>query len=89
MTASIVIVGGGPRGSGLLERILANAEAGSGGRKKAAILAGACEALIAALYIDGGIEAAKRFIDCYWAEAFSALSADMRDAKTAPPTASV
>ncbi len=63
--------------------ILANAEAGSGGRKKSAILAGACEAVIAALYIDGGMEAAKRFIDCYWAEAFSALSADMRDAKTA------
>jgi ribonuclease-3 len=62
--------------------ILANAEAGSGGRKKAAILAGACEAVIAALYIDGGMEAARRFIDCYWADAFSELSADMRDAKT-------
>lgn len=63
--------------------ILANSEAGSGGRKKSAILAGACEAVIAALYIDGGLEAAKRFIDCYWADAVSALSADMRDAKTA------
>jgi ribonuclease-3 len=63
--------------------ILANAEAGSGGRKKAAILAGACEAVIAALYLDGGMEAARRFIDCYWAEAFSELNADMRDAKTA------
>ena len=63
--------------------ILANAEAGSGGRKKTAILAGACEAVIAALYLDGGMEAARRFIDCYWADAFSELSADMRDAKTA------
>ena len=63
--------------------ILANAEAGSGGRKKVAILAGACEAVIAALYIDGGMDAARRFIDCYWASAFSELSADMRDAKTA------
>jgi ribonuclease-3 len=63
--------------------ILANAEAGSGGRKKGAILAGACEAVIAALYIDGGMEAARRFVDCYWSEAFSELSADMRDAKTA------
>src|SRR5579863_8978489 len=63
--------------------ILANAEAGSGGRKKSAILAGACEALIAALYIDGGMEAARRFIDCYWADAFAELNADMRDAKTA------
>ena len=62
--------------------ILANSEAGSGGRKKVAILAGACEAVIAALYIDGGMEAAERFIDCYWAESFAALVADMRDPKT-------
>lgn len=63
--------------------ILANSEAGSGGRKKSAILAGACEAIIAALYLDGGMEAATRFIDCYWADSFSALNADMRDPKTA------
>jgi ribonuclease-3 len=63
--------------------ILANAEAGSGGRQKSAILAGACEAVIAALYVDGGIEAARRFIDCYWNGAFAELNADMRDAKTA------
>ena len=62
--------------------ILANSEANSGGRRKAAILAGACEAVIAALYEDGGVTAARRFIACYWAEAFSALSHDMRDAKT-------
>jgi ribonuclease-3 len=63
--------------------ILANAEASSGGRKKAAILAGVCEAVIAALYLDGGMEAARRFVECYWAEAYSELSADMRDSKTA------
>lgn len=63
--------------------ILANAEAGSGGRKKGAILAGACEAVIAALYLDGGFETARRFIECYWADAFALLMADMRDAKTA------
>jgi ribonuclease-3 len=62
--------------------ILANAEAGSGGRKKGAILAGTCEAVIAALYLDGGMEAAHRFIDCYWAESFAELNADMRDPKT-------
>jgi ribonuclease-3 len=62
--------------------ILANAEAGSGGRTKSAILAGACEAIIAALYIDGGMDAARRFIDCYWNSAFAELNADMRDAKT-------
>ena len=62
--------------------ILAKAEAGSGGRRKGAILAGACEALIAALYLDGGFEAARSFIERYWAEAYDSLGADMRDPKT-------
>jgi ribonuclease III len=63
--------------------VLANSEAGSGGRKKAVILAGACEAITAALYLDGGLAAARGFIDRYWCEAISALNEDMRDAKTA------
>lgn len=63
--------------------VLASSEAGSGGRTKSAILAGACEAVIAALYLDGGMDAARRFIECYWADQFAALSADMRDPKTA------
>lgn len=62
--------------------ILANSEAGSGGRRKGAILAGACEAVIAALYQDGGMDAARRFVACYWADAFATLGNDMRDAKT-------
>lgn len=63
--------------------VLANSEHLSGGRSKSAILAGACEALIAALYLDGGMDAARRFIERYWIEAFSELDRDMRDAKTA------
>jgi ribonuclease-3 len=63
--------------------ILANSESSSGGRRKAAILAGVCEAVIAALYQDGGMEAARRFVECYWTEAFGSLDRDMRDAKTA------
>jgi ribonuclease-3 len=62
--------------------ILANSESMSGGRRKAAILAGACEAVIAALYLDGGMEAARQFVECYWGDAFGALDRDMRDAKT-------
>jgi ribonuclease-3 len=62
--------------------ILANSESSSGGRRKAAILAGACEAVIAALYQDGGMEAARRFVDCYWTDVFATINADMRDAKT-------
>ena len=69
--------------AGLADRIiLASAEAGSGGLHKAAILAGACEAVIAALYLDGGMKAARRCVDCYWAAAFAALGSDMRDPKT-------
>ena len=63
--------------------ILASSESSSGGRRKAAILAGVCEAVIAALYQDGGIDAARRFVECYWTEAFGSLDRDMRDAKTA------
>jgi ribonuclease-3 len=63
--------------------ILANSETASGGRKKAVILAGACEAVIAALYLDGGMNAARAFIEHCWAKAFETLGDDMRDAKTA------
>jgi ribonuclease-3 len=62
--------------------ILAASESNSGGRRKGAILAGACEAVIAALYLDGGMDAARRFVECYWSHAFGALNRDMRDAKT-------
>jgi ribonuclease-3 len=63
--------------------ILANSEVVSGGRKKAAILAGACEAVIAALYLDGGFDVARDFILHNWEEQFAGLGRDMRDAKTA------
>jgi len=58
-------------------------EAGTGGRQKAAILAGACEAVIAALYLDGGLEAARAFILYYWKDALASFPGEMRDAKTA------
>jgi ribonuclease-3 len=63
--------------------VLAASEAASGGRRKSAILAGVCEAVIAALYLDGGYDVARGFIERYWDEAFAKLGADMRDAKTA------
>jgi ribonuclease-3 len=63
--------------------IMASSESSSGGRQKSAILAGACEAVIAALYLDGGMEAAKAFILRYWDAAFASFAPEMRDAKTA------
>ena len=52
--------------------ILAQSEAGSGGRAQARrSWRGACEAVIAALYLDGGMDAARAFIERYWADAFA------------------
>jgi ribonuclease-3 len=62
--------------------VLAANEAASGGRRKVAILAGVCEAVIAALYLDGGLEPARAFIERYWAAQLASLGDDMRDPKT-------
>jgi ribonuclease III len=43
--------------------LLGRGEEQSGGRKKPALLANALEAVIAALYLDGGLDAAKAFIE--------------------------
>ena len=61
---------------------MAKSEAASGGRRKTIVLAGVCEAIIAALYLDGGYEVARAFIERYWQPAFARLSDEMRDAKT-------
>ena len=55
----------------------------SGAKPNAQIMADACEAVIAALYLDGGLDAARAFIGRYWSEQVAALGDDMRDAKTA------
>ncbi len=46
--------------------LLSSAEDRQGGREKTSILGNACEALLAAIYLDGGYEAAKRFYDTHW-----------------------
>lgn len=63
--------------------ILAPSEERSGGRRKAAILGDACEAVIAALYLDGGIEAARKFVTKYWQPLMSEVTGDLRDPKNA------
>ncbi len=62
--------------------ILAEAEEGTGGREKTAILGDACEALIAALYLDGGFKAAHGFFDRFWGARVTTLEAVPRDPKT-------
>ena len=42
--------------------ILGRGEEKTGGRRKQALLADTCEALIAAIYLDGGLEPARQFI---------------------------
>jgi len=62
--------------------ILSPAEESSGGRGKEAILADVCESVIAALYLDAGIDVARAFVNRFWGDAFDAKEAP-RDAKTA------
>ncbi len=45
---------------------LSASEAGGGGRDNPSILADCCEAVIASLYLDGGLPAATGFIHKYW-----------------------
>jgi ribonuclease-3 len=42
--------------------LLGRGEEKTGGRQKQALLADGCEAVIAAVYLDGGVEAARNFI---------------------------
>ncbi|MGF1625205.1 MAG: ribonuclease III [Alphaproteobacteria bacterium] len=47
------------------------------------VLADCCEAVIAALYLDGGLEAARRFVETWWEPLLTADLAPPRDPKTA------
>lgn len=62
--------------------ILSPSEETQGGRAKEAILADACEAVIAALYLDAGFEASRDFVTKFWGDAFESNGAAPRDAKT-------
>lgn len=62
--------------------ILSPGESDSGGRENEAILSDACEAVIAALYLDGGLEPARRFIRTAMAEAIDIHTKPPQDPKT-------
>jgi ribonuclease III len=61
---------------------LSRGEADGGGRENEAILADVCEAVIAAIYHDGGIAAARDFIERHWRGRLQSVSAPPQDAKT-------
>lgn len=67
---------------GLWEHLVLTRSEAAGGRARGPIVGSACEAVIAALYLDGGMEAARAFIEHWWEPMFADLGADIRDAKT-------
>ena len=63
--------------------VMSASEARGGGRENPANLADACEALIGALWLDGGLEAAAAFVARHWAGRIAALESPPVDAKSA------
>lgn len=58
-------------------------EASSGGRRKTAILADVCEAVVGAAFLDGGWPAARALVERFWGERMLAAAKATRDPKTA------
>ncbi|KFI33265.1 ribonuclease [Haematobacter missouriensis] len=61
---------------------LGRSEMMSGGRRKEALLGDAMEAVIAALYLDAGLEATRSIVLSLWGDRIDRVDADARDAKT-------
>lgn len=61
---------------------LGRSEMLSGGRRKDALLGDALEAVIAAVYLDGGFEAAKALVLRLWGKRITTVETDARDPKT-------
>ena len=63
--------------------ILGDGEANAGGRDKPAILSDICEALIGAVFLDGGFAEASAVIETAWSERMRQPSRPLQDPKTA------
>ncbi len=61
---------------------LGSSEANAGGRTRPAILADVCEALIGAVYLDGGFAAAAAMVERLWQVRMQKKAPPLRDAKT-------
>jgi ribonuclease-3 len=71
------------RRAGLRDALRVDASATKiGARDNDRVLGDACEALIAALYLDAGFSAAHDFILAFWADLFDHLDAPTKDPKT-------
>src|SRR4051794_4756291 len=62
---------------------VAPGEARAGVRKRATVIADALEATLGALYLDGGLEAARAFVRRAWNDTMDNQAAPPKDAKTA------
>ena len=62
--------------------VMSGGEAESGGRAKKTILANACEAVLGAIFIDGGYEPARDVVHRFWAAELSSLDLAVPDAKS-------
>jgi ribonuclease-3 len=67
---------------GLWDHLVLTRSEAAGGRARGPIVGSALEAVIAALYLDGGMPAARAFIERWWEVMFADPGADVRDAKT-------
>ena len=61
---------------------LGNSESHAGGRRRTTILADVCEALVGAVFIDGGYDAADELIARFWKERMLKPLRPLRDPKT-------
>lgn len=61
---------------------LGNSESHSGGRTRVTILGDACEALIGAVFLDGGYEASQKMIERFWKARMDRPLRSLRDPKT-------
>jgi ribonuclease-3 len=61
---------------------LGTSENASGGRSRTAILADVCEALVGAVFLDGGFPKAEALVEKLWGERLRAPVKPLRDAKT-------
>jgi len=67
---------------GLWQHLVLTRSEAAGGRARGPIVGSALEAVIAALYLDGGLPAARAFIARWWEPMFADPGSDTRDPKT-------